>query len=1098
MKTTLLSFILFFLNWSLIAQHSGSSVNSETTVGTTKYDQQTNKSGQNRMYLFPDGTIGATWMLSQSVTPFDDRGTGYNYYNGSNWGPFPSSRIETVKSGWNSYAPYNTNGEIVVSHKALLGPLNMCRRNTKGTGGWTLSNIPVSYGTVGFLWPKMVTSGPNRTYIHVIANTAPTSNGGTVYQGLNGAILYNRSLDGGTTWMGWQLLPGMTSANYNGFPGDAYDWAEPKGDTLCFVVGDNWNDLFIMKSTDNGASWTKTIAWHCLYNKWTGGSYTGYFYCPDGSNAVALDKEGMAHVVFGRQKAWGDYSGSKSTVPFTDGLLYWNETQPQLVQSLDSATLAAGGHFIGWVQDPAVWYAGPPSLPYYYLSMSSMPTITVDQNNNIFVVWSGVTNNRDANYYLLRHLYGRASVCNGEQWCPIAELTGGTAFASLECAYPSLAPASNQNLYFLYQCDNMGGNYVRGLSGAQGQSVATSNDFRCQTLAKSTLLCGVAPVVDFSAGNVNPIVNQTVVLSDLSINCPTAWQWSFSPSSVVFVDGTASTSKNPHVQFTGIGVYSVTLNASNYLGSGTLTKTDYILVAPPPPPVSDFIANRTNIWTGDKILFTDQSTGNPEMWDWTFEGGTPGTWSGKTPPMIEYSGTGVFDVTLIVTNQWGTGTKTKSDYITVTQAPVPVADFQGDPTTLNVGSSVVFTDKTTHNPTTWLWTFEGGTPAISTAKVPPPVTYNTEGQFTVSLIAGNASGADTMTKTGYITAIIPVIPSAEFSATPTVLYEGGQVQFTDQSTGNPGSWQWTFDGGVPGSSTVQTPPPVTYAVTGIYDVTLTVANVNGNSTKKKVKMITAISPGGPYARFTANPVTVDIGGQVSFTDESLGNPTLWLWTFEGGNPGSFDGQTPPPVTYPESGMFDVTLKVINLTGTHTSSIQDYITVTNPFDPLAGFSADPTGIKKGDSVLFTDESTGYPKSYAWTFDGGTPSFSTEKSPPMIVYSNPGKFDVTLVVTNENGTNSMIRAEYISVGGVGVDEAQNRTLLIYPNPADHTVTMESGRIISEIVITDLTGAAVLQVGFGKRNGKVDVSHLDPAMYILRIRQGNTDVYRRIVVR
>jgi PKD repeat protein len=284
----------------------------------------------------------------------------------------------------------------------------------------------------------------------------------------------------------------------------------------------------------------------------------------------------------------------------------------------------------------------------------------------------------------------------------------------------------------------------------------------------------------------------------------------------------------------------------------------------------------------------------------------------------------------------------------------------------------------------------------------------------------------------------------------------------------------------------------------MFDVTLTVSNVNGNSTLKRINYITVISPGGPISKFSGTPVNIGIGGQVQFTDESLGPPTSWLWTFEGGTPGTYDGQTPPPVTYQASGMFDVTLKVTNLLGTHTSSMQDYITVTNPSMPVATFSCDKTGVARGDSVLFTDESTGYPTAWSWTFEGGTPSHSSAKSPPWIVYTTPGKFDVTLVVTNENGSNTLIRGDFISVGGTGLEEEQSHTLLIYPNPAYSRIYIEAGWIIPEVRIMDVFGKHVAVNPFNKRSGEVDISALRPGVYFLHINNGPASLVRKIIVR
>ncbi|MFN2336393.1 MAG: M4 family metallopeptidase, partial [Bacteroidales bacterium] len=80
----------------------------------------------------------------------------------------------------------------------------------------------------------------------------------------------------------------------------------------------------------------------------------------------------------------------------------------------------------------------------------------------------------------------------------------------------------------------------------------------------------------------------------------------------------------------------------------------------------------------------------------------------------------------------------------------PVADFTVDIKTGNAPLQVKFFDLSVNQPTSWAWTFEGGTPASSTAQN-PVISYNNAGTFRVSLVATNIQGSNTITKNGYIT-----------------------------------------------------------------------------------------------------------------------------------------------------------------------------------------------------------------------------------------------------------------------------------------------------------------------------------------------------------
>ena len=86
------------------------------------------------------------------------------------------------------------------------------------------------------------------------------------------------------------------------------------------------------------------------------------------------------------------------------------------------------------------------------------------------------------------------------------------------------------------------------------------------------------------------------------------------------------------------------------------------------------------------------------------------------------------------------------------------------------------------------------------------------------------------------------IPTADFDASHLNACPGQQIQFNDQSIGrNIASWQWTFPGGSPSSSTLQN-PTVSYASNGVYSVTLTVTNANGSNTETKTGYITVAPP----------------------------------------------------------------------------------------------------------------------------------------------------------------------------------------------------------------------------------------------------------------
>ncbi len=342
----------------------------------------------------------------------------------------------------------------------------------------------------------------------------------------------------------------------------------------------------------------------------------------------------------------------------------------------------------------------------------------------------------------------------------------------------------------------------------------------------------ILPVADFAADVTMIESGESVRFSNASEGA-TSYEWTFAGGSPA-----TSTDKAVEVTYTTAGNYSVTLKAGNADGEDVETKATYITVVDPGmPPVVGFSASATEAETGVAIVFTDESTNMPTSWSWEFPGGDPAA-SADQHPSVSYAAEGTYSVTLTATNEEGEGMETKTDYIVIADIPIPpVAAFSASRTNIETGTSVDFTDESTNDPTSWMWVFEGGDPGTSTDQN-PTVTYENAGTYAVSLTAINADGDDLITKTDYITVTVPVIaPEADFSADATIITSGQDITFTDASTNDPTTWEWTFQGGDPATSSEQN-PVVRYPNFGTYEVQLMATNSAGGDTETKTGYIT--------------------------------------------------------------------------------------------------------------------------------------------------------------------------------------------------------------------------------------------------------------------
>lgn len=158
--------------------------------------------------------------------------------------------------------------------------------------------------------------------------------------------------------------------------------------------------------------------------------------------------------------------------------------------------------------------------------------------------------------------------------------------------------------------------------------------------------------------------------------------------------------------------------------------------------------------------------------------------------------------------------------------------------------------------------------------------------------------------------------------------------------------------------------------------------------------------------FKATPTNGNAPLTINFTDQSTNSPISWHWDFGDGNTSS---EQHPSNTYNNAGVYTVALTVTNNNGTDTETKNDFIVVNIP---LAVFSANTKGGTAPLAVVFNDESVNNPTSWQWDFGDG--NNSTEQNPSH-TYNNMGLYDVSLTVTNEYGTDTKIKANFITVNG-----------------------------------------------------------------------------------
>lgn len=532
-------------------------------------------------------------------------------------------------------------------------------------------------------------------------------------------------------------------------------------------------------------------------------------------------------------------------------------------------------------------------------------------------------------------------------------------------------------------------------------------------------------------------------------------------------------------------------------------------------PVADFSANVTTIPVGGSVNFTDLSTNTPTSWSWAFTGGTPATSTTQNPTGITYNTAGTYEVSLTATNSFGSDTETKTAYINVIAGNVPpVADFTANVTTIPEGGSVNFTDLSANLPTGWSWTFTGGSPATSTIQNPSNITYSTAGTYDVTLVATNAAGSDSITKTAYITVVTGgIAPTADFTGSPTTVTVGGSVNFTDLSVNFPTSWNWSFTGGSPATSTSQNPSGITYSTAGTYPVTLTVSNAFGTDAETKNSYINVItgtvgdcdtlnfplngtpslyaSPSGHYATGTNeyrdkakaqyfddfSPYYRIMGGIYWFgtaTGTSDVNCRVWDNTGGNGTPGAIP-------------LESKTVPISTVINDVTNDNYTYVMFDNPamaYGPFyMGVDIPNT---PGDTLAVKSNATG---------QGGNPCKAWEQ------WANDSWYNFS--VAWGGNLNVKLGIFPIICMTTGLPENENENVSIYPNPAHNSINIDFINQLPEgleIGLYDGVGHLVKSLDKNAFNGykaEVALDGITSGLYLIKIHTKKSVFNKKITV-
>lgn len=348
----------------------------------------------------------------------------------------------------------------------------------------------------------------------------------------------------------------------------------------------------------------------------------------------------------------------------------------------------------------------------------------------------------------------------------------------------------------------------------------------------------------------------------------------------------------------------------------------------------------------------------------------------------------------------------------------PVARFTENNNQVCVGTPIQFTDQSWGSPTSWAWSFQGGTPATSTAQH-PTVSWNTPGTYTVELIATNARGSDTLTQTNYIVVLGAAQP-LPFSED----FESNDFATNNWFLHNPDSsftWNIFTTGGNPlGGTKSARIQFYSYPFNNRRDGMVTPAFDLTQYSSAKLGFSRAFRQYPGLNDSLLVKISTDCGVTWPATVLAIGGNTLSTTStmnteFIPSIASHWCGSTVNCDTillnsYITNSNVRVRFESANYYG--NSLYVDNIQITGA--PKSNFTANQTTICAGQSIQFQETSTGGATNYSWSFPGASVTSSTLPA-PTVTYNTPGTYQVSLNVSNSYGAHNVSRTGYIIVGG-----------------------------------------------------------------------------------
>ncbi|MCX6268491.1 MAG: PKD domain-containing protein [Bacteroidetes bacterium] len=475
----------------------------------------------------------------------------------------------------------------------------------------------------------------------------------------------------------------------------------------------------------------------------------------------------------------------------------------------------------------------------------------------------------------------------------------------------------------------------------------------------------------------------------------------------------------------------------------------------------------------------------------TVEPGTLGAFISNMTGLLPSS---VYHLRAYVTNTTGTSYGADVTFSTLCEVMPPLPNFSASRVNLTVGDVINFFDSTKFCPESWNWSFNGGIPSTSTLKNPTGIAYNFTGDYTVCLTATNQWGQQTTCKAAYIHVIGP-------TNAPVVMTEinyrsplGGTDSLEFIELYNNGAQPVDLHNFYFSKGIAYTFPEITLNPQAFVMVGKSASLINGTYGVPAFQWDagSALSNGG-------EPIVLkDLYGFVVDSVSYL--PTLPWDTMANGKGPTLE-LCDPGANNALAANWRHAVEYKGKTPAGDSLFASPLAVCS-YLPLANFMTSDSVISLGETVVFTDASTGDVTSWFWEFERGVPETYNGQVPPPIQYNIMGAYDVTLTATNATGQSKKYKPAFIQVGPAGIaDLSLDKSFSIIPNPTDNGRFSVVFKDLStyEVKVISCVGTLVASKTVAAKEIEFNLSEIATGLYFIQAKDqktGNSNIQKLII--